>query len=154
MPNAPFITAARVALDVHARSTKHLLDLAASQLAGDLTHLSAEPIFDALLARERLGTTAIGGGVALPHGRLALVQSPTAAVLRLAEPLDMGAADGRGVDLVVVLLVPDHCSERDIAVLAGLVQDLSDARFVDTLRHAASARAVLELMTDPSRAAA
>jgi PTS system nitrogen regulatory IIA component len=154
MPNAPFITEARVALDVHARSTKHLLDLAASQLALDLPHLSVEPIFDALLARERLGTTAIGGGVALPHGRLALVQAPTAAVLRLDEPLDMGAADGRGVDLVIVLLVPDRCNERDIAVLSDLVQDFSDTHFITALRHAASARAVLELLTDPARAAA
>ncbi|MFO1378283.1 MAG: PTS sugar transporter subunit IIA [Steroidobacteraceae bacterium] len=148
MNETPLFSPARVAVDVHARSIKHLLDLAAGLLTGDAPHLSAETAFDALLARERLGSTAIGGGVAVPHGRLALVRSPCAAVLQLAEPVDMDAPDGLGVDLVVAVLVPEQCGTSDIAVLSGLVQSLADAKFCATLRQASGARALYDLLAD------
>ena len=154
MPDTPFLTPARVAVDVHARSTKHLLDLAAALLTAEAPHLSAETAFDALLARERLGSTALGGGVAVPHGRLALFPAPYAVVLRLAEPLDMDAPDGRGVDLVVAVLVPEHCSAADIAVLSDLVQRLADPAFCATLRAASGPRALYDLLADAGHGAA
>jgi PTS system nitrogen regulatory IIA component len=153
MQDTPFLTPARVAIDVHARSTKHLLDLAATLLTSEAPDLSGETAFDALLARERLGSTAIGGGVAVPHGRVALVKAPYAAVLRLAEPIDMDAPDRQGIDLVVAVLVPDQCGADDIAVLSELVQRLTDPDFRRMLRSASGARALFDLLASSGRGA-
>lgn len=154
MNDISFFSPARVVVDVHARSAKHLLDLAAALLAGETAPFSAQSAVDALLARERLGSTAIGGGVSVPHGRVAAVQAPRAAVLRLAEPVDMEAPDGRGVDLVVAVLVPEKCSTDDIAVLSGLVQSLTHTAFCDMLRAAGNARALFDLLASNWRGAA
>jgi len=154
MNDTTFLSPARVVVGAHVRSVKHLLDLAASLLAGETGGLSPESAVNALLARERLGSTAIGGGVAVPHGRVATVQAPRAAVLRLAEPVDMETPDGRGVDLVVAVLVPEKCGTEDIAVLSGLVQSLTDTAFCDMLRAAGSSRALFDLLASNWRGAA
>jgi PTS system nitrogen regulatory IIA component len=154
MNDTSFLSPARVVVDAHARSVKHLLDLAASLLTSGTPGLSAESAFDALLARERLGSTTIGGGVAVPHGRMAEVRAPRAAVLRLAEPVDMEAPDGRGVDLVVAVLVPEQCGTDDIAVLSGLVHSLTNPDLCEMLRTAGSPRALFDLLASNWRGAA
>ena len=69
-------------------------------------------------------------------------------MLRLAEPVDMDAPDGLGVDLVIAVLVPEQCNTSDIAVLSGLVQSLADAKFCATLRGAPGSRALYDLLAD------
>lgn len=90
-------------------------------------------VFDSLFARERLGSTGLGQGVAIPHGRIKGLKEALAAVIRLAEPIAFDAPDGRPVKLLVVLLVPEQASQTHLDLLGELAQMLSDKAFRDNL---------------------
>lgn len=91
-------------------------------------------IFDALITRERLGSTALGHGVALPHSRLADIKEPIAAMITLSDGVDFEAQDGQPVDLLIGLLVPERCNDEHLKILAALAQRFSDNYFRDELR--------------------
>lgn len=91
-------------------------------------------VFDALITRERLGSTALGHGVALPHSRLADIEKPIAAMITLSDGVDYEAPDGQPVDLMIGLLVPEHCNDEHLKILAALAQRFSDHYFRDELR--------------------
>ena len=103
--------------------------------------LSDMQILDALISRERLGSTGLGHGVGLPHSRLASIDEPIAAVVTLAEGVDYEAADGQRVDLVLGLLVPEDCNEEHLQILAQLARRFSDDNLRESLRG----------FTDPDR---
>lgn len=84
-------------------------------------------VFDSLFARERLGSTGLGEGVAIPHGRIKGLKEAVAAVVRLAEPIPFDAPDGKPVHLLVFLLVPEHATEEHLELLSELAELLSDA---------------------------
>ncbi len=97
-------------------------------------------IFACLLERERLGSTGLGHGVALPHGRLDGLDRPRAAFLRLVEPLDYdGAADGRPVDLIMALIFPENGRDEHLAVLAMVARMFTDDGLRARLRAAPTA---------------
>lgn len=96
--------------------------------------LSDMDILDALIGRERLGSTGLGHGVALPHSRVDRIESPLAALITLKEGVDFEAADGEPVDLVVGLLVPQDCNDDHLKILANLARRFSDAAFRERLR--------------------
>ena len=101
----------------------------------------------ALESREQLGSTGLGHGVAIPHGRSAKIDEACAAFVRLAAPVDFGADDGRPVDLVAALLVPAHFTDQHLKLLAELAELFSDVEVTRALRSAPDAtalRAVLE----------
>jgi len=83
-------------------------------------------VFDSLFARERLGSTGLGEGVAIPHGRIKGLKEAVAAVIRLAEPIAFEAPDARPVRLLVFLLVPEHATEEHLEILSELAELLSD----------------------------
>lgn len=83
-------------------------------------------VFDSLFARERLGSTGLGEGVAIPHGRIKGLKETLAAVVRLAEPIPFDAPDGQPVGFLVFLLVPEHASEEHLELLSELAELLSD----------------------------
>jgi PTS system nitrogen regulatory IIA component len=120
-----FLTPERVALDLHATSRKRLLEEVAALLMKGRAGLSRETVFQVLFERERLGSTAIGQGVALPHGRMNDLSEPIAAVARLHRPIDLDAPDQAPVDLVIALLVPADANETHLQLLAGLASTLS-----------------------------
>lgn len=91
-----------------------------------------------LHSRERLASTAIGHGVAIPHGRVANLDASRGAFLRLAEPVDFGAADGTPVDLVLALAVPQHYVQEHLQQLAEVAERFADADFRAALRSAAN----------------
>jgi len=97
--------------------------------------LSDRHILEALNSRERLGSTALGHGVALPHSRMAGIQSPMAAMLTLAEGVDFQSDDGEPVDLVVGLLVPEECNDEHLQILASLAKSFSDEQLRNRLRE-------------------
>lgn len=116
--------------------------LAASADAEDAPiSVSADPnlICDSLHARERLASTAIGHGVAIPHGRLDSIDISRGAFLRLAQPVDFGAADGIPVDLIMAMVVPQHSTMEHLEQLATLAEHFSDPGFRSRLRHAGDA---------------
>ena len=108
---------------------------------------------EALVARERLGTTALGHGVAIPHGRSAGLNTARAAFVRLARPIDFGANDNRGVDLVAALIVPTHFTDQHLKLLAELAELFSNADVTATLRAARDAAALHALLCGELRAA-
>jgi PTS system nitrogen regulatory IIA component len=83
-------------------------------------------VFDSLFARERLGSTGLGEGVAIPHGRIKGLREARAAVVRLADPIAFDAPDGQPVSLLVFLLVPEHATEEHLEILSEVAELLSD----------------------------
>lgn len=92
-------------------------------------------VFDSLFARERLGTTALGEGVAIPHGRIKGLKEALVAVIRLQDPVAFDAPDGQPVRLLVFLLVPEHATEEHLELLSELAELLSDRPIRDALMH-------------------
>jgi PTS system nitrogen regulatory IIA component len=135
----------RVVCDVTARSKKHALDLLAEALSssGGLPRLE---ILDCLISRERLGSTAIGCAVAIPHARINALTSLQASFIRLTEPVAFDAADGKPVRFLFGLLVPAGDEERHLQLLATISQMLSRETFLETLSVAADADELYEVL--------
>lgn len=90
-------------------------------------------VFDSLFARERLGSTGLGEGVAIPHGRVKGLRDATAAVIRLSEPIAFDAPDSQPVRLLVFLLVPEQATEEHLEILSELAELLSDRSIRENL---------------------
>jgi len=90
-------------------------------------------VFDSLFARERLGSTGLGEGVAIPHGRIKGLKEAVAAVVRIAEPIPFDAPDGKPVRLLVFLLVPEQATEEHLELLSELAELLSDDAIRESL---------------------
>jgi PTS system nitrogen regulatory IIA component len=127
-----------------AEKTQLLQELAGR--AATALGLDRRTIFEALLARENLGSTGLGKGFALPHARLDAVHQPFAWFVRLARPIEFAAIDEKPVDLVILLLTPANGGNHHLATLAALSRPLRDAGFVQKLRQARDAAAVHGLL--------
>jgi len=90
-------------------------------------------VFDSLFARERLGSTGLGEGIAIPHGRIKGLKEAVAALVRLSEPVAFDAPDGKSVSLLVFLLVPEQATQQHLEILSELAEMLSDRAMRDTL---------------------
>lgn len=135
----------RVKCRVAARSRKHTLDLLGELFArASGGRVSATEAFEAMISRERLGCTAVGNGVAMPHGRLGGIEAPLGAFLRLARPVNFDTPDDTPVDLVFALLVPEDCQACQSQELATLAKLFADAGFRERLRSAEDARALYQ----------
>ncbi len=109
--------------------------------------ISRSTVFDALFAREKMGSTGLGLGIAIPHGRIKGLKEARGAFFRLAAPVPFDAPDGQPVNLVFVLLVPEAASEHHLQLLSELAQMFSDKNFREQLAAAADAKAVFSLFT-------
>jgi PTS system nitrogen regulatory IIA component len=136
MVPADLITESRVLSRCDAASKKRLLETLAALLADGDSMLSSTAIFDRLLERERLGSTGLGQGIALPHARVAGIQAPIGAFVQLRGPVDFDAIDDRPVDLAFGLLVPDTTNEQHLQLLATLAAAFDDAAVRGALRSA------------------
>src|SRR5882672_2619482 len=126
-----------VLLDLQASSKKRAFEQAG--LLFENNHgIARATVFDSLFARERLGSTGLGQGVAIPHGRIKGLKEAVAAFVRLAQPVPFDAPDGKPVTLVFLLLAPEQATEQHLRVLSELAQMLSDREFRD---RSASAQA-------------
>ena len=137
-----------VLLDDNSPSKKRVLERAAHLLSVADTTLT-EGIFERLLERERLGSTGLAGGVALPHARMPGVSGSHGAFIRLAEPIDFDSLDGQPVDLVFALLVPEEATEEHLRLLAELAGLFKDPDTCERLRQG-DAKQVLDLLTHKS----
>ncbi|KLI97313.1 PTS sugar transporter subunit IIA [Luteimonas sp. FCS-9] len=147
MSLSDLLWADRIVMLVAPGSRDVVLDSAARLLAGSSP--TTTPLLGrALRERERLGSTGIGRGVAIPHARSGAFHEPRAAFLRLSTPIDFGAADGEPVDLVFAMCVPEHLVEQHLQFLSGLVERFSDAGFRDALRGAHDRHALQALLLD------
>ncbi len=105
-------------------------------------------VFDALFDREKLGSTGLGYGVAIPHGRIKTIKEPLCAFVRTAVPIPFEAPDGAPVSLVFAMLVPEHATEAHLELLSELAQMFSDARLRDALASAGDAATAHRLITE------
>ena len=144
-----------VALDMQASSKKRVFEQV-GLLFENHQGIARAVVFDSLFARERLGSTGLGQGVAIPHGRIKGLKEATAAFVRLAEPIPFDAPDGRPVSILVVLLVPEQATQQHLDILSELAQMLSDKSFRQTLLMATDPNAVHVALTtwEPVRPAA
>jgi PTS system nitrogen regulatory IIA component len=143
MPFLDLLPLERVRTDVIANDKETLIAELAELLAGG-DREDVRTVQAALEARERLGSTGLGHGVAIPHGRSTSVAEARAAFVRLAHPIDFGADDRQAVDLVAALIVPAHFTDQHLKLLAELAELFSDSGLTASLRAAPDAATLRE----------
>lgn len=121
-----------VVADVEASSKKRAFE-EAGLLFENLHGLSRALVTDSLFSRERLGSTGLGHGVAIPHGRIKGLKAPMAAVLQLAQPIGFDAPDEKPVSLLIFLLVPEAATQKHLEILSEIAELLSDAALREQL---------------------
>ncbi len=135
------LPATQVLVGVDATSKKRAFEEAG--LLFETQHgLNRALITDSLFARERLGSTGLGHGVAIPHGRIKGLKQPLAAVFQLANPIGFDAPDEQAVGLMIFLLVPEAATQKHLEILSEIAELLSDGRMRDQLRTAPDAAAL------------
>jgi PTS system nitrogen regulatory IIA component len=140
-----------VLASVKASGKKALLAELASR-AATVLKLDERKLFDRLLERERLGSTGIGGGIAIPHGRLGNLDKPCGLFARLAHPVDFDSIDERPVDIVFLLVAPEGAGADHLKALARVSRLLRDRSLVEKLRATESADALYALLVDSVQA--
>ena len=140
-----------VLASVKASGKKALLAELASRAAG-LYALDERRLFDRLVEREALGSTGVGGGIAIPHGRVATIASPCGLFARLAQPVAFDAIDERPVDVVFLLMAPEGAGADHLKALARVSRLLRDRSLVDKLRATESAEALYALLVESVQA--
>ena len=136
-----------VVADLKATSKKQALqDLA--KRAAEVSGLHERAIFDVLVERKRLGTTGVGNGIAIPHGKLASLDRLHGLFARLEQPIDFHAIDERPVDLIFVLLAPENAGADHLKALARISRLLRNIGICDKLRGTDSAEALFAILTE------
>jgi PTS system nitrogen regulatory IIA component len=119
-----------------------------AQKAAALTGLHGREIFDTLLQRERLGSTGVGRGIAIPHGRVAALPRIVSVFARLDEPIDFDALDAEPVDLIFLLLAPEHAGADHLKALARISRLLREPSSIEKLRTSKDRAALYSVLTE------
>ncbi len=143
---APDLTLCRVA----ASSKKRVLEFIAEQIHQQDETLSDTDIFNNLVSRERLGSTGIGEGIAIPHCRLEGLDRVIGVLMTLAEPVDFDAIDNQPVDLVFALVVPKEATSEHLELLSQLAEKFNESRFCEQLRQCQDANTLYQAMATSS----
>ncbi|GAB2796208.1 PTS IIA-like nitrogen regulatory protein PtsN [Halomonas shantousis] len=141
----------RTLFGVTGGSKKRVLEFFSTFIAQNTPSLDSQEVFSRLIGRERLGSTGIGNGVAIPHARNPHCKTPIAGFLRLQTPIDFDAIDGEPVDLIFVLLVPEEADDTHLALLAQVAGVMNDATTRTKLRQAGSQRELHDILIDAIR---
>jgi PTS system nitrogen regulatory IIA component len=129
---AQLLPEANILLDLEATSKKRLFEQV-GQLFEDHAQIARSVVFDSLFAREKLGSTGLGQGIAIPHGRIKGLTHALGAFVRPRQPIPFDAPDGKPVGQVFVLLVPEHATEEHLQLLSELAEMFSERSFRDRL---------------------
>ncbi|MBK1706763.1 PTS sugar transporter subunit IIA [Halochromatium glycolicum] len=140
------ITETRIRVRVEVTSKKRLLESLSELLAPAGPKCSPSSVFDLLNERERLGSTGLGEGIALPHARISGIDDAVGAFVQLERGVSFDAPDDQPVDLAFGLLVPEEANEAHLSLLAGLAERFSDAELRNALRRADSSGELLRLL--------
>jgi len=133
---------------VSVSSKKKVLETLGGLIAIQNPELSEDEIFESLVSRERLGSTGIGHGVAIPHGRVKTEGKCIGCFMQLENAIDFDAIDGQPIDLVFGLLVPEESTDEHLQILSTLATLFSSEAICDKLRQATSAEEIHELITN------
>ena len=142
------LSAERVAIDVNAASKKAVLEELARLVGSDIPDLTPAQAFDGLVSRERLGSTGLGNGIAIPHGRIKHLSNTVGAFLRTESALDFDAVDGEPVDLFFALFVPQEATDEHLAILADLAKAFSNEELVGKLRMLTTTQNIYSLLVN------
>lgn len=143
---AKLLPPANVVTDLQVSSKKRLFEQA-GLLFENQHGLARSVVFDSLFAREKLGSTGLGQGVAIPHGRIKGLKEALCAFIRVAQPVPFDAPDGQPVTLAFVLLVPEQATEKHLQILSELAQIFSDKAQREAMARAPDAKSLHELIT-------
>lgn len=146
MKLSELLCAERVRHNVEASSKKTVLEILSELLSADFPSVTTREIFNCLVNREKLGSTGLGQGVAIPHGRINKIEKPVCVFLRLKTAVDFDAPDNEPVDLVFGLIVPEESTEEHLQILSGIAEQFSQPGFAESLRDAHSSEQLLELL--------
>ena len=143
---AKLLPPTNVSVDISVSSKKRLFEYLA--LLFENNHAIARSVvFESLFARERLGSTGLGQGVAIPHGRIKGLKDALGAFVRLRAPVPFDASDGKPVSLVFALLVPEQATERHLQILSELAQMFSDRALRESMAAAGDAAGLHQLVS-------
>ena len=141
------LPASNVLVNVDASSKKRVFEQAGLLFENQHT-IARGVVTDSLFARERLASTGLGHGVAIPHGRIKGLKNPLAAVLRVQQPIPFEAPDDEAVSLLIFLLVPEAATQRHLEILSEIAEMLSDRTLRERLKSEPEAAALHQLIAD------
>jgi PTS system nitrogen regulatory IIA component len=144
---ARLLPAQHVVLDIDVSSKKRLFEQIGLMLE-NTRQIPRARVFDSFFDREKLGSTGLGYGVAIPHGRIKTIKEPVCAFVRTAQPVAFESPDGQPVRLVFAMLVPEHATEAHLQILSELAEMFSDAAMRHALETAPDAAAAHRLITE------
>ena len=144
---AKILSPSHVVVDLQASSKKRLFEQA-GLLFENHDKVARSVVFDSLFAREKLGSTGLGQGVAIPHGRIKGLKEAIGAFVRLAQPVPFESPDGQPVSLAFILLVPEKATEKHLQILSELAQLFSDRPLREAMLAAPDAAHLHQLVTD------
>ena len=139
------VTEKFILLNQKSNNKKNVLELISSYLQKEIK-IKKDIIFESLYAREKLGTTALGNGVALPHARIDSLKTTRTLLLQLASGIDFEAVDGKKVDVIFVLLVPNVNSDSHVKMLAEIAAILDNKQTVKKIRKAKKRQEIVSIL--------
>jgi len=141
------LTSENILTHVDGVSKKRVLELISDFCAQENKNIDPSEAFECLIAREKLGSTGIGHGVAIPHGRLNSIKTATGMLIQLEHPIDFGAPDKKPVDLIFGVFVPEKTTEEHLELLSSLAKIFSNATLREKMRQAPDAQTLYDLIT-------
>ncbi|GAB3475408.1 PTS IIA-like nitrogen regulatory protein PtsN [Azotobacter salinestris] len=145
------LTPGRSLVNVPGGSKKRALEYIAALVAREMPDLDQQTIFESLIAREKLGSTGFGNGIAIPHCRLPGCPAPISVLLRLDAPIDFDAIDAAPVDLLFVLLVPEAATDEHLQLLRQIASMLDRSEVRERLRQVESSEALYQVVADAQK---
>ncbi|MCI8209044.1 PTS fructose transporter subunit IIA [Pseudomonas sp. S25] len=142
------LTPGRSRANVPGGSKKKALERIANLIGEQVADLDSQVVFESLVAREKLGSTGFGNGIAIPHCRLKGCSAPVSALIRLDAPIDFDAIDGAPVDLLFVLLVPEAATDEHLELLRQIASMLDRTEVRDKLRKAQTGDELYKVVLD------
>jgi len=136
-----------VIVDLDVASKKRVFEQAGLLFENTL-HIARNQVFDSLFAREKLGSTGLGQGVAIPHGRIKGLKDAVAAIVRMKEAIPFDAPDGQPVSIACILLVPEKATDKHLQILSELAQMFSDKSFRDSILNSKDASEIHRLISE------
>ena len=148
MQLSEIINVNRIKSDINVKSKKRALEALSELVTQDQNQLDASDIFDSLIARERLGATGVGYGIAIPHGRIKNCKKITGAFVQLDQGVDFDAVDNQPVDMMFALVVPEESTDEHLQILALLASMFNEESFREKLRQSKSNDETYQLLTE------
>ena len=143
------ISPGRTLCGIEGGSKKRALELLANTIAQDIPEIDADELFRRLIGRERLGSTGIGHGVAIPHCRVEHCKGTVGALITFADPIDFDAIDSQPVDILFAMLVPEDAHDEHLQTLHTLAGALNNPEYRQRLRKATSDEALYQAAISP-----